>query len=198
MKRDRSMDIAIILLILIIIIAIAVVMILFNIQDHNMALYERRMRANSDHDARILSAAKTLIVGQFVYITRGVNERGLILYDVKQLSPRAEQAVNTAAIPVDATVHQLAVKWVMMSIDESGKGGTKLLPESKVREAGLITDPGRWVDVGDYLSEHFGVIKISNRGRENGTFTASGKTLSDLLLALSVASLAPAPPRETM
>ncbi len=197
MKRDRSMDIAIVLLILIIIIAIAVVVILFRVQDHNMTLYERRMRANSDHDSRILSAAKTLIVGQFVYITRGVNERGLILYDVKQLS-RAEQVVNTTAIPVDATIHQLAVKWVMMSIDESGQGGTKLLPESKVREAGLITDPGRWVDVGDYLAEHFGVMKISNRGRENGTFTAAGKTLSDLLLALSVASLAPAPPHETL
>ena len=167
---------------------------------HNTSIYKRKLKAEAEYDARIMMAAKTFQVGQFAYITRGVNHDGTILYDVRMVREVTQSTMSAEVPPIDADLHRLAVAWVMASIraDAGQGGGNQLLTEKAAREVGLFSDPAKWVGVGDYLSDRFGVLKVSDRGSRNGTWTRSGSSLNDLLLALSVAGLPPAPARETL
>jgi hypothetical protein len=175
------------ILILIIILATAALVLYIKFAEHRTSMYERRLQAEANYDARLMSAAKILSFGGIGFRVDGVTSSGRIIYEkiiIDRTNPEAPQVVNVDELNTKHDAIQLAAD----SRDINSGTGTQLATADKWQELGHRRDDWQaavnWLASAGLVRTHVG----------KGIFTTHGN-LDALILALAVRSL---PPRSTV
>lgn len=178
--------------IIILIAALIGVRLWMKFDNHRTSIYERRLAAESQFDRAILSAAKVITVGRWVYLTTGVDNNGRILFDRVPVTDKPAAPIGQTAADEDHTVHDDAVTLVsatLHTISDKRKPG-QIMTADEAQAAGLFTgrsDPPRdvWQAAVNHLCSLYNVETESKAGRgKNGVFYRGHQTKDGLDLNL--------------
>ena len=171
------MDIVIVVLFIIIALSVVAIIALSQVKqyrEHETSIYERRLKAESEYDARIMTATKVVTFGGTGFVTIGVDDNGKVLLQA------IVKTDETTAQVIDADVVSArsdAVQLVSDSITKNGAESKRLLTADDWQSAinWLCSNADCYTSVG---------------GKTPGSFTRRS-SLQDLMLFLAIRSLSP-------
>lgn len=184
------MDFAVVLLIIAVVLIIAAIvwLIWIKLPEHQTMIYERRLHAEAEYDARLMSSAKLMTFNGVGYLTIGVNDQGRILYEpiIVTAEVSAGRVIHDAS---EVAAHNDAVQLVSDSINAHGGDDKKLLTADEWQAQGHRRDD--WQAAAAWLAKD-GLTRVVIGGSNPGTYT-SRSNLADCMLALAIHGLPPRP-----
>ena len=189
--EDKKMDIVIVVLFIIIALSVVAIVILSQVKqyrEHETSIYERRLRAESEYDARIMAATKIVTFGGTGFVTVGVGNDGrVILQAIVKTDDQPAQAIDAEV----ASARSDAVQLVSDSITKNGADSKKLMTADDWQALGHRRDD--WQAAINWLCSNADCY-TSVGGKTPGSFTRRS-SLQDLMLFLAIRSL---PPRSAL
>ena len=185
------MDIVIVVLFIIIALSVVAIIVLSQVKqyrEHDTSIYERRLKAESEYDARIMAATKVVTFGGTGFVTVGVDDNGKVLLQA------IVKTDETTAQVIDADIVSArsdAVQLVSDSITKNGAESKRLLTADDWQGMGHRRDD--WQAAINWLCSNADCY-TSVGGKTPGSFTRRS-SLQDLMLFLAIRNL---PPRSAL
>lgn len=180
--RRSKMEWTIIGILLLILVLVAAVLVLYiKYGEHQTSIYERRLKAEAEYDARLMSASKILSFGGVGFRVEGVTDEGRIIYHeiiIDRTTSESPQVVDVDEL----NVKHNAIQLVADSKASNGGNSNQLLTADAWQGLGHRRDD--WQAAVNWLSS----IGLTQTRAGKGVFTRSGD-LDSVILAMAVRSL---------